>query len=225
MKNVLGIILIIFATHGMARSQDSTRFFYETTLNKGVGFELQDIIYNWQGFPTSELLYYSFGGGTGADARFGIHLFSGFSLSADASYRLVYMSKAQNFGNGKNKSRATIAHRAVGSSLHYTIRGKNEDIWLSGATFNAGPDYYLEGTLRQMKNNTDLEDITYPETLGFHLEAMMLFDIFPEKNLDMMFGIKYRYAQFDAEGQPENEDLRSVDGQGIDFRVGVRGSF
>lgn len=224
MKKILVILLIMSALGLKAQHADSSRFFYEATFNKGVGFELQDIAYNWQGFPTSELLYYSFGGGTGLDARVGVNLFSGFSLSADGSYRLVYISKAQNYGSSKNKSRATIAHKVVGGSLHYSLRSKNEEIWLTGATFNAGPDYYFEGTLKQKKNSENLDDIIYPETMGFHLEAMMSFVLFPESNVEMLFGMKYRYVQFEAEGDPDKDALKTVDGQGIDFRIGIRGS-
>lgn len=224
MKKICLLFALFTVLTVTSRSQDSSRFFYEATFNKGVGFELQDIAYNWQGFPTSELLYYSFGGGTGVDARLGVNLFSGFSLSADGSYRLVYISKAQNYGSSKNKSRATIAHKMVGGSLHYTLRSKNEEIWLTGATFNGGPDYYFEGRLKQKKNSEDLDDIIYPETMGFHLEAMMSFDLFPESDIEMLLGMKYRYVQFEAEGDPDKEALKKVDGQGIDFRVGIRGS-
>jgi len=192
-------------------------------LNKGVGFELQDINYDIVGLPTSELIYYSFGGGTALDGRIGVNLFSGFALSAGGNYRLVYMSKSENFGNAKNKSRASVALKSVNSTLHYSLRTNTPDLWLTGATFGAGADYYFPATLKRKKNKETLEDVNYKETTGFHLEAMLTFLLFPENNIEMMLGIKYHYGFYDAKEMPDREVLNEIDGQGLDFRIGIRG--
>jgi|GEM_PF-1497363 hypothetical protein len=223
MKKCTAILFLILFTGVSASSQDSSRFFYESTLSKGVGFTLQDIAYERVSIPTSELLYYSFGAGTALDARLGVRMFSGFSLSADGSYRLIYMSKSENFGR-KNKSRATIAQKTAGGSLHYTLRSKTPDLWLTGATFNAGIDHYFPATLKRIKNTETLEDIEYQETTGFHLEAMLTFLLFPDQNIEMLLGIKYHNVSFKADEMPEREEFNTIDGQGIDFSIGIRGS-
>lgn len=216
-------VIFIFTALLSAKSQDSSRVFFDVILNKGAGFELQDINYNRVGLPTSELIYYSFGGGTALDGRIGVNLFSGFALSASGNYRLVYISKSENFGNAKNKSRASIALKSASSTLHYSLRTKTPDLWLTGATFGAGADYYFPSTLRRIKNTETLDDLPYKETTGFHLEAMLTFLLFPEDNIEMMLGIKYHYVSYDAKETPDREVLNEVDGQGLDFRIGIRG--
>lgn len=220
-KTILSILFLVSLIS--AQSQNSSRVFYDVILNKGVGFELQDINYDRVGLPTSELIYYSFGGGTALDGRIGVNLFSGFALSAGGNYRLVYISKSENFGNAKNKSRATVALKSASSTLHYSLRTKTPDLWLTGATFGAGADYYFPSTLKRKKNSETLKDIQYKETTGFHLEAMLTFVLFPEDKIEMMLGVKYHYVSYDAKETPDREVLNKIDGQGMDFRIGIRG--
>lgn len=224
MKKGFAAIIFVFAVGYSAISQETSRFFYEGSLNKGVGFVLQDIAYERIAIPTSELLYYSPGGGTAIAARMGVRLFSGFSLSADGGYRLIYMGKSENFGGAKNKSRATQAQKTAGGSLHYTLRSNTPDLWLTGATFNTGADYYFPSTLKRIKNSETLDNINYQETIGFHLGAMLTFLLFPDDNIEMLLGIKYHNVTFEADTPPRRQELNTIDGQGLDFSFGIRGS-
>ncbi len=201
------------------------KFFYAIDLNKGFGFEDKSVGYRRLTIPTSEKIYFSLGAGGGIDAKIGMNLFKHFAISASGNFQIIFNNKSENIGGFHNRSRAYLFRKSFSSDLSYELPISHERTILQSIIFSAGYDYYMPSTLKREINKEQKDAIDYKSTSGWHIETMFLLPL--NERLGITIGGKYHYAIFKSKAQlaTPDDDFQVFDGQGFDFKIGIRGRF
>lgn len=218
-KKVISLIIFVSTLSGLSQAQEK-EWFADISLQKGVGFETLSINYQYITVPTSEKIYYHPGGGTGVELGVGYHFLESLSFGIYGTYQLVFIERTDNFGSIRNHSSAVFNRKTIKGELRYILLARNAD-WLKGAFFSAGPDFHFPGKLKRKVNKKDRPTLNYDKTLGFHVGAGFLFNIDPEKGIDLKTGITFRFADFEATSAPEDAELEKISGSGVDFQFGI----
>jgi len=214
------IFILIFLFSLALKAQDQ-KFFADFTFKKGVGFETYNVSYTYVTLPTSQKIYYHPGGGTGIEAGIGYRFSENFLFGLYGAYQLVFIEKVENLGSIKNRSSATFNRKTVKSYFRYLLPARNQD-WLGAAYFDGGIDYHFPGKLKRKQNGSQLEARTYENSTGFHIGTGLLFDLVPEKDLELKTGISFRFADFDARTtDPDSPRLDKIGASGVDLKVGI----
>lgn len=214
------IFILIFFLPLILKAQDNN-FYADFSLNKGVGFETYNVSYEYITLPTSQKIYYHPGGGTGIEAGIGYKFSENFSIGVHGVYQLVFIEKVENLGSLKNRSSATFNRKTIKSHIRYLLPARNQE-WLGAAYFDGGIEYHFPGKLKRKQNETQLKTRNYEKSPGFHLGTGLLFDVVPEKDLELKTGISIRFAEFDAKTtDPESPKLDKIGASGVDIKIGI----
>ena len=220
MRRYLQLFILFILVPFALQSQDG-KFYTDIALKKGVGFETYNLSYSYLTIPTSQKIYYHPGGGTGMEAGLGYHLSESFSVGIQGAYQLVFIEKVENLGSARNRSSATFNLKTFKANIRYVLPANNRD-WLSGVFFDAGGDYHFPGKLKRKQNSEQLETRNYESSFGFHVGPGLLFNVAPEKNIDLKFGLTFRFADFQAKQSNEDSpNLNEIDGSGLDIKLGI----
>lgn len=220
MRIYLQLIIALILIPSALQSQEE-KFYTDIALKKGVGFETYDLSYSYLTIPTSQKIYYHPGGGTGIEAGFGYRLSERFSAGVRGAYQLVFIEKVENLGSARNRSSATFNRKTVKGYLRYFLPANNRE-WLNGVFFDAGGDYHFPGKLKRKQNSEQQDTRNYESSIGFHLGPGLLFSVAPEKNIDLKFGLTFRFTDFKAKQSNEDSpNLDEIDGSGLDIKLGI----
>lgn len=221
MKQVLYPIFLLFSTALFAQQPGA---FYAVKTNISVGADYQSLRFN------GNSVFYSPGGGIGAEFEYGYYLTNRFGLGIKGGYQqMISYHYINQVGVFSTKTSAFFNRKTLAPFGEFLIFNKPGE-WFNALRINGGYSLNFSGTLRRIENDTRLQDFEYDDPAGLFLNltasvnlGKLLSTDAKLLNSNLLFGLgwhkmEYRKTNTESTGQ----DLERLNGTGIELILGFR---
>ena len=189
-KTVSLLLFLISTSMGYAQNLD---FIIRTNL--GIGAEYETLDYN-----TGDL-YYSPGGGMGAEVGLQVEVAENFSLQSTIGYQLNLALLAESTNGVSNKSSFLFNRKFISFGAFSKIPFSNNLV--NSLLVGGGIHYNMPGRMERIENDIDLGISRYNTGIGYYVDLSLRLKVSKRVFLDP--GIRYRRLSLDAKSYSEGD--------------------
>lgn len=181
--------------------------------NLGIGAEYETLAYN------GAEIYYSPGGGMGAEVGLQIEVAKNFILQSTLGYQLNLALQIESFNGVSNESSSIFNRKfmSFGALKKFPLT----EYLFNGILIGGGAHYNIPGQLKRIEDNVDLGSSKYKSNIGYYIELAVRLKISETVYLDP--GIRYRNLALDGKSYSEGtindlpESLQKLNANGVEL--------